>query len=203
MQEHLNEENEKELLQLLAQDSEYAFAILFDRYKKRVYSSAFLFLKNAEAAEEIVQEVFLRLWQKRKELPDIGYLYSFIKTMAYNLVVDQFRRANLEKDYKKTLPPGDPMIEDTDHKVRDYESVRLLQTAIDALPSRQKQVYELARIKGLSQEEIASRLSISKNTVKVHMSAALQAIRSYLSTHYPEALNKIPFLILIARVLEK
>ena len=203
MQEHLNEKKEKELLQLLAQDSEYAFAILFDRYKKRVYNSALVFLKNAGAAEEIVQEVFLRLWQKRKELPDIGYLNSFIKTMAYNLMVDQFRRANLEKDYKQSLPPGDPMIEDTDHKVRDYESVRLLQSAIDALPVRQKQVYELARIKGFSQEEIASQLSISKNTVKVHMSAALQAIRSYLSTYYPDALNKIPFLILIARVLEK
>ena len=203
MQEHLNEKKEKELLQLLAQDSEYAFAILFDRYKKRVYNSALVFLKNAGAAEEIVQEVFLRLWQKRKELPDIGYLNSFIKTMAYNLMVDQFRRANLEKDYKQSLPPGDPMIEDTDHKVRDYESVRLLQSAIDALPVRQKQVYELARIKGFSQEEIASQLSISKNTVKVHMSAALQAIRSYLSTHYPEALNTIPFLILMARVLEK
>jgi len=203
MHEHLNAENDKELLQLLAQDSEYAFAIIFDKYKKRVYNTAFLFLKSAEAAEEVVQEVFLRLWQKRTSLPDIDYLNSFIKTMAYNLMVDQFRKTTLEKDYKKALPPHDPVVDDTDHKVRDYESVRLLQMAIGTLPQRQKQVYELARLKGLSQEQIAAELSISKNTVKVHMSAALQAIRAYLSTHYPDTLTTLPFLILMTRVLEK
>jgi len=200
MPEHLNEENDHELLQLLARGSEYAFAIIFDRYRRRVYKTALVFLKSSEAAEEVVQEVFLRLWQKRKDLPDINYLNSFIRTVAYNLMVDQFRKKILEKDYKKQLGLDQAMVDDTDHRVRDDESVRLLQAAIATLPQRQRQVYELARLKGLSQEEIATTLSISKNTVKVHMTAALQGIRAYLASHYPDAL---PFLLLLAKVLNK
>jgi len=200
MPEHLNEENDHELLQLLARGSEYAFAIIFDRYRRRVYKTALVFLKSSEAAEEVVQEVFLRLWQKRKDLPDINYLNSFIRTVAYNLMVDQFRKKILEKDYKKQLGFEQAMVDNTDHRVRDDESVRLLQAAIATLPQRQRQVYELARLKGLSQEEIATTLSISKNTVKVHMTAALQGIRAYLASHYPDAL---PFLLLLAKVLNK
>jgi RNA polymerase sigma-70 factor (family 1) len=200
MPEHLNAENDHELLQLLARGSEYAFAVIFDRYRRRVYHAALVFLKSSEAAEEVVQEVFLRLWQKRKDLPDINYLNSFIRRIAYNLMVDQFRKTILEKDYKKQLGLEQAMVDDTDHRVRDDESVRLLQAAIATLPQRQRQVYELARLKGLSQEEIATTLSISRNTVKVHMTAALQGIRSYLASHYPEAL---PFLLLLAKVLNK
>jgi RNA polymerase sigma-70 factor (family 1) len=203
MQGSPNVENDKELLELLARDSEYAFAVLFDKYRKPVYNSALLFLKDTTAAEEIVQEVFLRVWQKRKDLGEISYINSFIKTIAYNLMVDQFRKAMLEKDYKKQLAREISLVDDTDHRVRSDESVRLLQAAIATLPPRQKQVYELARIKGLSQEEIAVLLSISRNTVKVHMTAALQSIRSYLAVHYPDTLGSIPILLLMARMTGK
>jgi RNA polymerase sigma-70 factor (family 1) len=203
MQGSPNVENDKELLELLARDSEYAFAVLFDKYRKPVYNSALLFLKDTTAAEEIVQEVFLRVWQKRKDLGEISYINSFIKTIAYNLMVDQFRKSILEKDYKKQLAREISLVEDTDHRIRSDESVRLLQAAIATLPPRQKQVYELARIKGLSQEEIAVLLSISRNTVKVHMTAALQSIRSYLAMHYPDTLGSIPILLLMARMTGK
>jgi RNA polymerase sigma-70 factor (family 1) len=203
MQERPNADNDSELLRLLARDSEYAFAVIFDRHRKRVYNAALVFLKSPEAAEEVVQEVFLRLWQKRKRLPDIHYLNSFIRTVAYNLMVDQFRKTVLEKDYKKQLGRDAAMVDDADHRVRDNESVRLLQAAIATLPQRQRQVYELARLKGFSQEEIAAALSISKNTVKVHMTAALQGIRSYLASHYPDTLGSIPFLLLMACMANK
>jgi RNA polymerase sigma-70 factor (ECF subfamily) len=199
----LNAENDKQLLELLTRDSEYAFALIFDKYQPRVYSAALAFLKNSDAAEEVVQEVFLRVWQKRKDLGQVNYLNSFIKTIAYNLMVDQFRKTILEKGYIKELSLNTPVVDDTDYRVRNDESVRLLQAAIAALPQRQRQVYELARIKGLSQDEIATALSISKNTVKVHMTAALQSIRAYLSAHYPDTLGSIPVLLLLARMTGK
>lgn len=198
-----NAEQDKQLLELLAQDSEYAFAVIFDKYRPRVYSTALSFLKSSDAAEEVVQETFLRVWQKRKDLSQVNYLNSFVKTIAYNLMVDQFRKTILEKGYKKELALNVPVVDDTDHRVRNDESVRLLQAAIAILPQRQRQVYELARIKGLSQEEIAIALSISKNTVKVHMTAALQSIRTYLSSHYPDTLGSIPVLLLLARMTGK
>ncbi|RXK85419.1 RNA polymerase sigma factor [Filimonas effusa] len=200
MPEHVPEE--KELLQLLSRDSEYAFAVLFDKYRKRVYGTALLFLKNPEAAEEIVQEVFLRLWQKRKALQPIQYLNSYINAMTRNLVIDQVRKMDFEEAYKKVSAAAAP-VNDADFKVRDNESTQLLARAIESLPERQRAVYELARIKGLSQEEIAAELSISKHTVKVHMSAALQSIRTYLSSYYPDALVTVPVIQLLLQVLEK
>lgn len=199
----LNTDNERELIALLATDSEYAFAIIFDRYRPRVYRAALAFLKNASAAEEVVQEVFLRVWQKRKELGQVNYLNSFIRTIAHNLMVDLFRKSVLERQYIKAMETENSTIDDTDHRVRTGESLTLLQDAIAALPDRQRAVYEMARIQGYSQDKIAAELSISKNTVKVHMNAALRSIRAYLAEHYPDSLGSIPLLIVLARMAGK
>ena len=199
----LNRDDEKRLLALLAEDSEYAFALLFDKYRPRVYHAALVFLKDTSAAEEVVQEVFLRIWQKRKELPEVNYLNSFIRTIAHNLMVDQFRKSLLEKEYIRAMGPENLIVDDADHRVRTVESVALLNDAIASLPQRQREVYELARIQGLSQDKIAAALSISKNTVKVHMNGALRSIRIYLAEHYPDSLGSIPLLLLLTRMTGK
>ena len=201
--EDFKADNERELLDLLAADSEYAFAVLFDKYRPRVYHSALAFLRSAAMAEEVVQEVFLRVWQKRKEMQQVNYLNSFIKTIAYNLMVDQFRKSVLEKEYIKEMASENLSVDDTDHRVRSDESTMILRDAIASLPQRQREVYEMSRLQGLSQDKIAAELSISKNTVKVHMTAALRSIRAYLIAHYPDSLGSIPFLILLTKISGK
>ncbi|CAL1519353.1 sigma-70 family RNA polymerase sigma factor [Chitinophaga sp. MM2321] len=175
--------NEKELLKLLAKDSEYAFAVIFDHYRKKVLGTAIKMLKDHAMAEEIVQDIFMKVWLKRKEMETVTSLNSFIATMTRNLIFDRFRKLVNEVEYRKKINGAELVIDDTDHRVRTSQTYKILQNAIDTLPPRQKQVYEMVRIQGLSIAEISQSLSISKSTTKGHLTAALQAIRQYLNAH--------------------
>lgn len=177
---------EKELLRLLARDSEYAFTVIFDQYRGKVWGTAMRLLKNPSAAEEIVQDIFLKVWAKRRELASVTHLQGFIATMTRNLVFDRFKKMVHETEYRKSLPLAEPAVSDADHRVRSSLAQKMLQHAIDRLPPRQKQVYEMVRIQGLSIDEVCLALSISRSTAKGHLTAALQAIRSHLSA-YPDA----------------
>ncbi len=183
MQDHSH--TEKELLCLLAQDSEYAFTIIFDRYRGKVWGAAMRLLKDPSVAEEIVQDIFLKVWAKRRELESVTHLQGFIATMTKNLVFDRFKKMAHETAYRKSLQRAEPVVNDTDHRVRSAIAYRILQRAIDSLPPRQKQVYEMIRIQGLSIDEVCMSLSISRSTAKGHLTAALQAIRNHLGA-YPE-----------------
>ncbi|GEP89087.1 RNA polymerase sigma-70 factor, ECF subfamily [Chitinophaga terrae (ex Kim and Jung 2007)] len=174
---------DKELLHLLAQDSEYAFTVIFDRYRGKVLGTAMRMLKSTSAAEEVVQEIFMKVWAKRRELESVTHLQSFIATMTRNLLFDRFKKLAHEAAYLDSLVHLKPVINDTDHRVRTSFAHKLLQHAIDRLPPRQKQVYEMVRVQGLSIDEVSDTLSISRNTAKSHLTAALQAIQKHLRTH--------------------
>jgi RNA polymerase sigma-70 factor (family 1) len=190
--------NEKELLKLLAQqDSEYAFTIIFDHYRPKVLGTAMKLLKDTAMAEEIVQDIFLKLWLKRHEMETINSLRSFIVTMTRNLVFDRFRKKMNETVYREKIDSATLVINDTDHRVRTSLSNKILQHAIDQLPPRQKQVYEMVRIQGLSMDEISQHLSISKSTAKGHLTAALQAIRSHLNAHTDTFIGIVALQVLI------
>ena len=190
--------NEKELLTLLAQDSEYAFAVIFDQYRQRVFGTAMKMLKNQSVAEEIVQDIFLKVWLKRQELETVNHLQNFIATMTRNLVFDRFRKMVNEVEYRKKMNNAELVINDTDHRVRTSLGYKVLQHAIDKLPPRQKQVYEMVRIQGLSIDETSQNLSISKSTAKGHLTAALHAIRSHLNAHPDTFVGLITLQVLAA-----
>ncbi|HWV66662.1 RNA polymerase sigma factor [Chitinophaga sp.] len=190
--------NEKELLEMLAEDSEYAFASIFDHYRPRVQGTAVKLLKSTSLAEEVVQDVFLKLWLKRREMNTVSHLSAFILTMTRNLVFDRFKKKVHEAAYRKHIEQLPAVINDTDHKVRTSLAGKVLQHAIDGLPARQKQVYEMVRIQGLSMEEISENLSISKSTAKGHLTAALQSIRNYLEKHPDTLLDVVGIQVLIS-----
>lgn len=180
--------NEKELLHLVAQNSEYAFAILVDHYHKKVYSTALHLLKDPVQAEEVVQDIFLKLWLKRAEAEGLGNLGSYIAAMTRNQVFDHFKKKAYEVQYKKEIGSQEDLVDNADHRVRSFQLSQIIQRAVNRLPARQKQVYELSRVQGLTMEEIARTLSISKSTAKGHLTAALQSIREYLANSYSDAL---------------
>jgi RNA polymerase sigma-70 factor (ECF subfamily) len=176
--------NETRMLDLLIQGSELAFAQLFDRHHRKVYNTALGFLKSADLAEEIVQDVFMKVWLKRAEFRAVKNVDAYLASMTRNLILDRLKKAAYETSGLKAFTASFPNYTDTtDHLLRNRQCERLLQEAVALLPPQQQLVYRLAKTDGLSHEEIASRLDISRLTVKKHMATALQSIRLHLAGH--------------------
>jgi len=178
------EYEESTLLALLARDSEYAFQLIFDRHRDHIYKVAMLYVKSPGMAEEIVQDVFLKLWIHRRNLPQLHSLESWLYTLTRNITLNYLKKLANEWTVRDKWRKQSQQSENTaDHKIRDNEYQRLLQQAIDSLPEQQKQVYRLSREQGLSYEAIGRQLNISPLTVKTHMARALAAIRSFFFRH--------------------
>jgi len=160
--------DEKKLILLLGESDKDAFTEIFDYYRDRIFSRTMRFLKSQALAEEIVQDVFLKIWLKRSELQHVQSLHAYISSMANNLIIDRKRQR---------------YIEDTDYLLRQHEYQQLIQDAINLLPTQQKQVYELAKTAGMNQQAIAEKMHLSRLTVKKHMAKALQFIRKYINSH--------------------
>jgi RNA polymerase sigma-70 factor (family 1) len=175
--------NESDLLEQLKAGNEKAFTQLFDHFRGTVYGVAFKFLRSPVLAEEIVQDVFMKLWLKRGELDAVKRLDAYLFVMARNFIFDRIKKMSYENTAQASLPENVPSADDTEYLIRQHQCQQFLLEAIELLPPQQKQVYHLARVEGLSHEMIAAKMQLSKHTVKKHMAMALQTIRKYLDIH--------------------
>lgn len=172
---------ESTLLALLARDSEYAFQLVFDRYRNSIYRTAMMYVKSPVIAEEIVQDVFLKLWFQRRQLREIRSLESWLFTLAKNLTLNYLKKIAREWSEKEKWIKLNSLSENTaDHKILNAEHQQLFRQALAQLSPQQLQVYKLAKEQGLSYESIARQLSITPLTVKTHMARALASLRLFL-----------------------
>ena len=179
--------DEARLIELIAQGSEYAFTKLYDHYRPLIYSVAYRMLKSRDLADEILQDVFVKVWIKRNELPNIRHFRGYIFFMARNLVFDRLKKQSYEAGAMaaagdERAASGDA-VSGADNRLLQQEYQLLLDKAIDQLTVQQAQIYRLAKIEGLSHEEIAGQLHIKRSTVKRHVSDALREIRHFLKTY--------------------
>lgn len=176
---------DNKLLVDLVNDDESAFCFLYAKYRRKLYLFALTFLKSGGAAEDIVQDVFTLIWEKRKFIdPDNSfqsYLYTITRNRVLNYIRDNANKQSLEEIiYAEAIDSGD----DTFNKVTTDELAHLLEQSVEILTSRQKEVYILSRKEGLSYQEIANKLNISVGTVGDHITDALRAIHNHLKKHY-------------------
>jgi len=176
--------NEKELLELIAEGNEPAFAKLFAHYGNRIFSIAFKLTKSNIIAEEIVQDVFLKIWSKRDSLDTIqnfsAYLFIVTRNDAYKALRE------IARNYKVTCLTGKDQslaVNDTADVIMDKEYSSILQKAIDRLPNQQKQVYQLMKEGDLKRDEVAHQLHIQPETVKYHLAQAMKNIRAFCMLH--------------------
>jgi len=161
-----------------------AFDRVYELYSHKLYSFVFKILKNEAEADDIVQEVFVKIWESRHKLDDHKLLNSYIFTIAYNNSIDLIRKRINSNKYLEHLK-NSSVIYSTPNSIGELEFNELstqVEKLIANLPERQKQVYRLHKEKGLTYPEIAEHMGISKNTVENHMVKALKYLRSNIRT---------------------
>ncbi|WP_346319162.1 RNA polymerase sigma-70 factor [Chitinophaga sp. YIM B06452] len=168
----------------LSRGEESAFRRLFSQYHPFIYSFALRMTGSDALAKDVVQEIFIKLWLHRGELPGVQNLGGYINRLTRNHVLNGMKRMAHESSLLQDLQPqlsAGPAPTEARAEHRDLEM--LLDEALRRLPGQQQRVYRMSRMEGLKHEEIATALGISRETVKKHMMAALQAIRLYLRQH--------------------
>ena len=153
--------------------------MLYDRYWKKIYATSLHYLKSPEWAQDLVQDIFVKVWVKRSMLPDISDFESFLFIMARNELVSAIRKkvaaAPLPEKQEITAPAELP-----DNALNRKQTEQLIADAIAALPPQQKLVFTLTRQAGLTHEAIARQLGLNTRTVNNHATRALLHIRQYL-----------------------
>jgi RNA polymerase sigma-70 factor (ECF subfamily) len=181
--------HENEVLALLAQGSEAAFRQLYERHWPGIYKVAYKYLHSTELAEDIVQEIFSKLWQKRTEFTEVQHLQFYLVTMTRNMAYKHLKKLATEAVANKEFALKEsPVRNEGETAVLDKQYEALLEQAVSLLPPQRKHIFQLAKRDGLSHEAIAERLHISPNTVKNQMVAALQFIRHRLEHHITSVL---------------
>jgi RNA polymerase sigma-70 factor (family 1) len=176
--------DEKALLLRVAEGDRAAFKSLYDHYWNDLHTLALSFLKSPDWAQDIVQDVFLRIWIKRESLAGIEQFKSYIFIVLRNELVSALRQKNrtlkLYEKYRQHLP-GDFLLTDSYLSLKELE--QLIRQAVAQLPPPQGLLIELTREQGLSHDEIAARLGMARKTVSNTLTKALNNIRKYLWEH--------------------
>jgi len=169
---------EKELLSNIAKGDENAFAQLYFHYKDRIYAISVKLCGSVEVGEDMVQEVFLKIWINRDKLLGIEHFRAYLYTIARNHVIRYLKKLALNMEGLNG--EMDSVIRsNSETNLIEKEYQKTLQEAIKSLSSQQAIVYRLSREEGLKREEIAAQMGISPETVKTHLAQALKHIRAF------------------------
>lgn len=175
--------NEKDLLRYAAEGNSTAFATLFNNYKDKLYRFLLQVNGSPEMTEDIIQDVFLKLWKDRTNLVNVQNFGGYLYRMAQNHVINSLKRMATETHIIQELSKKqENACSDVEEHISLQEVNRSLHSALNKLTPKQKLVYTLSRDKGLRHDEIARFLNISPSTVNNHLIEALRTIRRQLRT---------------------
>jgi RNA polymerase sigma factor (sigma-70 family) len=180
MTQQIHPYNEKALLLAVAQGDDMAYRRLFDNYKDSIQRHALQITDREDIAEELAQEVFMRIWILRERLPDLGKLESWIYTVTRNLSIEYLRRVSRRETLCSSFADlSERGGDNVDEILISKEYTHLLREAVEHLPPQQKRVYILHQQGNLKLEQIAIELGLKRSTVKNHLAEAMRSIRSY------------------------
>lgn len=172
---------ESELVLQLSQGSELAFEKIYHFYSARLYGNLIKLVKSESFASELLQDVFLKIWQVREHLDPDKSFRSYLFRIAENKVYDHFRKAAREnKVSRELLKNSTEEYSHIEEDIETEESVTGLYDAIDSLPPQRQQIFRLCKLDGKSYKQVSSMLSVSTSTISDHIVKANQHLRNYL-----------------------
>ncbi|WPQ65269.1 RNA polymerase sigma-70 factor [Chitinophaga sancti] len=172
------------LVNKLAGNDEVAFEALFHKYKDKLYSFLLHLGNSPTAAEDVLQDVFMKLWTRRAQLGEIDNFNAYLFRMAANQAINLMRRQSREIRILDELQLYTIDENGTTQAMSEKEVQEVLAKALATLPQQQYKVFMLSREHGLKYEEIAAEMGISAATVRNHMVQALKKIRTYLESSH-------------------
>lgn len=189
--------NENDLLERVAKNDQQAFTQLFDLYSPVIYPYLLYWLKQTPLVEEVMQDIFIRVWKNREKLPALanfkGYLYVIARNKANTALKQQLLGTE-----QGSLYALDELMAAPQYSLEAKELGAVLDRAVAALPPRRREIFSLHRQDGLTYEEIAQHLNISRHTVKEHMVAALVFLKYYVREHAGIIISWLIWIISIA-----
>ena len=197
--------DEEGLLPLIVQGDEQAFSRFYHTTNAGIYNAVMTYVKDEHMAREIVQMIYIKVWDHRTSLKNVRSLKDYLFILARNTVFDHFRKVTIETSRLAYLRREAPALHNNNVMVNmeERECGQLLRQIISRLPSQQRQAYLLASEQEMSYEEIADRMQLSRLTVKRHLELARRFVRKYLHHHlHQQAIVPLLFFFSTAQIAE-
>lgn len=176
---------ELELLEEIAGGNESAFNLLYDKYAGKVYAMGIKYLKSPFLAQDAVQEIFVKIWNNRGQLPYVRSFPAWLGTISRNQLINELQKQVPMEVLEESHPGARHEIVPVAGSEIDFRELeQLIKKGVESLSPRQQQIYKLSREEGLSHKQIAVQLSISYDVVREHMSKALKNLRIFLENNY-------------------
>jgi len=174
---------EQILIDKLSEGDQSAFSSIFEAYYKDLVVFAFTFTKDSDNAEDAVQEVFVRLWEKRRELKLHGSLKSYLLKSVQNHCLDEIRRRNVREHYAEDKKTQSLCINDTEDYILYADLQNHLNYLLAQMPDEVAETFRMNRFDGLNYHEIAQQLNVSVRTVESRISKALRILHQALKNN--------------------
>ena len=175
------EYSDERLMSLLKSGDKQAYAAIYSKFWPLIYRFARKMLRDGQAAEDLTQEVFYKLWNKAGELEITRSLSTYLYTAARNKVLDNIAHGKIIEQYASSLSEYLEKSEaTTDHLIRENQLKQLIESELAALPEHMRIIFELSRKENMSYKEIADQLNISEGAVRGQVTRALRQLRKRL-----------------------
>jgi RNA polymerase sigma-70 factor (family 1) len=173
-----NLHNERDLLLRVADGDQRAYRTLFDQYWELMYANALHFTKSPEWAKDLAQDIFLKIWMMRDKLPAVERFEGFLFTVAKNMILDELRKLQHSPEHDEFYTT---YFADTAHDAVELKELEQhVHKAIDQLPLQMQTAFKLSRFEGMTHEQIARQMNISRVTSQNYIARAILNIRKYL-----------------------
>ncbi|MGQ7871336.1 RNA polymerase sigma-70 factor [Sunxiuqinia sp. sy24] len=170
--------NQSKVLKELSEDNQQALEELFNYYYSRLYSFSKSFLKLEYGIDDILQEVFLKIWHNRKEIRSSESFNSYIFTITRNLLLNELRSRLNNQKFRDQMVEASVAEEYLTMGNLEYDELKeRVENLIDELPPKQQEIFRMSRIEGLSHKEIAEKKNISTKTVEYHIGQSISLIK--------------------------
>ncbi len=191
---------ERELLSLLKQGNEQAFEKIYNSYSSRLFGNVFKMVKSETTTQEILQDVFIKIWSNRASIDLDKSFRSYLFRIAENQVYDFFRKASRDKKIQAQLfAAATEEYEHIETIIHRKENALLLQKAINSLSPQRQQIFRLIKLDNKSYEEVSRQLGISVSTISDHIVKANKSIREFIFTHNDMAIILFCFLYTVIK----